>query len=863
MTKIRRNMTIEEMTMLTSGKTAWKTESFPKLGIESVTMSDGPHGLRIEIEDGKLGIPSAKPGTCFPPAVLSACSWDVDLIEEMASTIANEAIAGGIDLILGPGINIKRSPLCGRNFEYFSEDPVLSGKLGKAYVLGAKKENVGATIKHFLGNNQETHRMTINEVIDERALREIYLKTFEIAIKESEPMAVMCAYNSINGEFLSQNRYFLTDILRKEWGYQGIVISDWGAVYDRVLGVSAGLDLEMPGNNGVNNKKIFDRVKEGNLKITQLNALVERMIDFSFKAKENRMKNKKKSVIEVRENNKIARKVAVESMVLLKNEGELLPIQQKKYKKIAVIGSMAFDPRFQGSGSSKINPYKIETPFDSIKRLAEEHIEILPHQGYFHHEENEQVNLESEAIKLSKEADLTLLFLGLPETYESEGYDRENLDLPQKQCKLIEKICKVQQNTVVILSNGGVVDMSWESNPKAIVEMFLGGQAGGGAIASLLFGKENFSGKLAETIPMRLEDTPSYINFPGIQDEVIYGESIFVGYRYYDYKKIPVRYPFGFGLSYTKFEYEKVEKALEEINEDNFIEIKIKISNVGKVDGKETVQVYTGKKDTGIIRPIKELKAFRKVDIPKNEHCEVRFKLSIKDFEYFNPTTKKWEVEEGRHEIYVGSSSKELPITYTVFLKTDIKKELSEYSYIEDFQKSPRGKIIIKILIEGMQAITGNQIDPNDHFFVTLLHGSPLRKLIEFSRGLFTEESIQKILELVNGSESLEGITFEDFLVGGEAEKKGFFKGWLSQNKEDGISIHSKIREIVDNPEAMAVMHKYFDEDAFKNDLLEMAIRMGIRLDKAQKLLPDDFFSEDKLKKIEKDFKEIAQKAKK
>ncbi|WP_050741625.1 glycoside hydrolase family 3 C-terminal domain-containing protein [Acetobacterium bakii] len=857
--KIRRNMNLEEMTSLCSGKTAWETMNYPQYGIESVVMADGPHGLRVEELECALGMPEAKPATCFPPAVLTACSWDAALLEKIGATIAIEARAEGVDLILGPGINIKRSPLCGRNFEYFSEDPLLSGTLGKHFILGAKNQNVGTTIKHFLANNQETHRMTVNEKIDERALREIYLKGFEIAIKESQPMAVMCSYNSVNGKFLSQNSYFLTKILREEWGFEGIVISDWGAVYDRVKGVAAGLDLEMPGNGGINNEKIFDRIKEGRLKITTLNAMVERLIDFSFKAKENRRQHEEIPVINVKKHHEIAKMAAAESMVLLKNEDKTLPINQEKIKELAIIGCMAFDPRYQGSGSSKINPYRIDDAYDRIKELAEPDIQILPHQGYVHEELIEQACLGEEAIELATKSDMALMFLGLPDRYESEGYDRTNLNLPENQIELIHKICEVQPNTVVILSNGGVVDMSWADKPKAIVEMFLGGQAGGGAIADLLFGKANFCGKLTETIPMKLEDTPSYINFPGIQDEVIYGESIFVGYRYYDYTKKEVRYPFGFGLSYTSFHYEGLENQDLCFDTNNSFEVKCRVTNTGDRDGKEILQLYTGKKNTKITRPLRELRHFKKVFIPAGKSVEVSFEISQEDFNYYNPSTQKWEHEGGIHEIYIGSSSQDLPVVFEVSLPDNTWSPLTQYSYLSDFERSARGRVIIKILLSGFEEAMGQNLDANDAFFMAMLKGSPLRKLVEFSNGIFSEESIEKILYLVNKNASLEGLTFED-LIAVKEKKKGWINSFFSRNDDQTIGINSKVRDIVNNEDAMKILRNYFEADAFDSEYLQIAIRMGVCFDKAQKLLPDDFFSDEMLALIDLDFKNLAKK---
>ena len=860
--KIRRNMSLEEMVSLCSGRTDWETVGYSKYGIEPVFMADGPHGMRVIENEGALGIPQGKPATCFPPAVLSACSWDEGLLEFVGRTIALEARSLGVDLILGPGINIKRSPLCGRNFEYFSEDPLLSGRLGKSFILGAKDHGVGTTVKHYLANNQETRRMTVDEKIDIRALREIYLKPFEIAIKEGKPMAVMCSYNSINGKFVSQSNYFLTQLLRNEWGFDGIVMSDWGAVYDRVRGVFAGMDLEMPGNGGVNNQKIFDRIKEGKLKVTILNEMVERLIRFAFQAKENRRNYATDLEIEPKGHHKIAQLAAVESMVLLKNEDHILPVDRTRIKKLAIIGSMAFDPRYQGSGSSKINPYHIDSPYERIKKLVGEEVQLFPHQGYIHDEVVEQIHLAEQAVEVAKNSEMALLFVGLPDHDESEGYDRTHLYLPQKQIALIRKICKVQPNTVVIVQNGGVVDMSWEHQPKAIVEMFLGGQAGGDAIAKLLFGENNFCGKLAETIPMRLEDTPAYINFPGIHDEVVYGESIFVGYRYYDFTKKKVRFPFGFGLSYTHFNYEPIEEPALTIDAEKTVTVKCRVTNTGLMNGKEIVQLYTGKSDTAILRPLRELRGFKKVFIPAGRSAEVSFEVGLSDFSYYNPTTKSWEHESGSHQIYIGSSSRDLPIVYPVQITKDLIHPINPLSYLSDFEKTERGQTILKLLLSGFEEIMGDNQTREDDFFMTMLANTPLRKLVEFSNGIFTEECIDKIIELVNSDQPLEGITFEK-LVNCTEKKKGFFKSLFGGNEEEYYCIQSKVRDLVEDEDVMKILRNYFGDETFESDYLQMAIKMGICFDKAQKLLPDDFFSDEKLKDIDRDLKALAKQKKK
>ncbi|WKY49145.1 glycoside hydrolase family 3 C-terminal domain-containing protein [Eubacteriaceae bacterium ES3] len=856
--KIRRAMNLEEMVALCSGKTEWETESFPKYGIEAVQMADGPHGMRVEIISPELGIPEAKPATCFPPAVLSACSWDLQLLEKIGETIGLEARSMEVDLILGPGINIKRSPLCGRNFEYFSEDPFLSGKLGLSFVKGAQSVGVGSTIKHYLANNQETRRMTVDEKIDIRALREIYLKPFELVLKESKPMAIMCSYNSINGKFVSQSHRFLTRILRNEWGFKGIVMSDWGAVYDRVSGVVAGMDLEMPGNGGINDQKIFNRIKDGKLRITILNEMVERLIRFSFEARENRKSYPYVSSIDFRNHHELAKEAAVESIVLLKNQDSILPIKKDKVRKIGVIGSQAFDPRFQGAGSSRVNATHIDSPYERIKHIAGEDFSVFPSQGYINNNVTEQIFLQEQAVELAKNMDLVLLFVGLPDEEESEGFDRTDLKLPQKQYNLLKAVTEIQKNTVVILSNGGIIDCSWENRVKGIVETFLAGQAGGSALAELLFGHTNFSGKLAETIPMKLQDTPAYINFPGLQNEVIYGESIFVGYRYYDYKKINVRFPFGFGLSYTNFSIEKNKIPQLSIKKDDTLQVTCTVKNFGESDGKETIQLYVGKSDTTIIRPVRELKAFKKVFLKSGSTMEVNFDLNISDFSYYSATNQQWEFESGKHEIYIGNSSRNLPVVYAIEIQEEMIPYINQYSYLSDFEKTERGQRILDVLMLGFNEYLGDSLNKNDQFFMTMLKGTPLRKLIEFSKGLFTEKSIEKIINLANSDSSLENLSF-DALIENENDKKGFFSQ-LFGGKDKELTIYSKVKDIVADDDAMEIIRRHFDEVVLNSEYLQMAINLGITFDKAQKLVPDEFFSDEKLYEIEKEFKSLKKK---
>ena len=543
-------------------------------------------------------------------------------------------------------------------------------------------------------------------------------------------------------------------------------------------------------------------------------------------------------------------------MVLLKNEDSILPIERKKIKRLAIIGSMAFDPRYQGSGSSKINPHHIDSPYEHIKILAGDDISVLPHQGYIHDEVVEQAHLEDQAVELAKNAQLVLLFVGLPDHDESEGYDRTHINLPDKQIALIKKICKVQPETVVIVQNGGVIDMSWEHAPKAIVEMFLGGQAGGDAIAKLLFGENNFCGKLAETIPMKLEDTPSYINFPGIQDEVIFGESIFVGYRYYDYTKKKVRFPFGFGLSYTTFAYEKLEQPALVLNSDGAVTVKCRVANTGKLNGKEIVQLYTGKDNSKIKRPLRELRGFKKVTVPAGKSVEVSFVLGLDDFSFYNPTTKRWEHESGIHEIYIGASSRDLAIVYPIEITEKLIRPITRFAYISDFERTERGQKVLKILLDGFKEIMGEGQDTDDAFLIAMLKNTPLRKIVEYSRGIFTAETIDKVVTLVNSDEPLDDLTFET-LVDSKEKKKGFFEN-LFGGRDKNVSIHSKIKDLVENDQAMFVLRNYFDDETFASEYLQLAIKMGVTLDKAQKLLPEDFFSEKMLKEIDKELRSLA-----
>lgn len=662
--KLLKEMTLEEKASLCVGKDYWNTNEIRRLNINSIKMSDGPHGLRVQKKgNDNLGINASEKAICFPSGSTLANTWDKRLAYKMGKSLGEEANSEGVNILLGPAVNIKRSPLCGRNFEYFSEDPVLSGKLGAAYVRGLQKMKVGACVKHYAVNNQENRRRTINAVVDERTLREIYLKAFEIIIKEAKPWAIMSAYNKVNGEYCSDNKKLL-DILRKELKFNGIIITDWGAEDDRVAGILAGTNLEMPGGTMDNVLKIINAVEQGKIPEDHLNKIVNEIINISFKT------NKEVKSYDKEKHHEIALKIAENAIVLLKNEEKVLPI---KSKEILIIGDMAKYPRYQGAGSSTINSYKIENAYEALKS---QNVRVEYEKGYNRIEKDEDDEiLLNQAIEKASKSKEVVLFVGLTENYESEGVDRNNIDLPKNQTRLINEICKVNKNVIIVLSNGAPISMPWKNNVKAIVTGYLAGEAGGRAIANCLLGKINPCGKLAETYPIKIEDTPCYKNFPGTEVSVEYKEGIYVGYRYYDTAQKDVLFPFGYGLSYTRFEY----KELKIKQEKNKVYIRFKIKNVGDMKGKEIAQIYISQENSKTYKPAKELKAFCKIEIKPNEEKEINVILNKKDFTYYNSETKKWEIEHGKYKILVGSSSRDIKLQTEIEIKSKHLKIEREY----------------------------------------------------------------------------------------------------------------------------------------------------------------------------------------
>ena len=748
---IIREMTLEKKAGMCSGKDFWHLKGVERLGIPEVMVSDGPHGLRKQAEEADhLGLNESIKAVCFPTACATACSFDRDLLEEMGERIGDECQAEDLSVILGPAVNIKRSPLCGRNFEYFSEDPYLASQMAAAHIKGVQSKNVGTSIKHFAANNQEHRRMSCSSEIDERTLREIYLAAFETAIKEAKPDTVMCSYNRINGEFASENHWLLTEVLRDQWGFEGYVMSDWGAVNDRVKGLKAGLELEMPGSGGNTDKEIVEAVKNGELEESVLDRAVERILNIVFKFTDNRQVGK----FDLEEDHKLAAKIAGESMVLLKNEGVLpLPAQGKK---IAFIGKFAETPRFQGGGSSHINSFKITSALEAVKEVAE----VTYAQGYDVKEDVIDQAMLNQAVETAKEADVAVIFAGLPDAFESEGYDRTHMRMPDCQNTLISEIAKVQENVVVVLHNGSPVEMPWADQVKGILEAYLCGQAVGQAEVDILFGKVNPSGKLAETIPYKLSDNPSYLNFPGDGQKVEYKEGVFVGYRYYDTKEMPVRYPFGYGLSYTTFEYSDLQLSSDKIKDTDKLKVTLKVKNTGNRAGKEIVQLYVADKTGAASRPVKELKNFVKVELQPQEEKTVEMELDKRSFAWYNTDIHDWYAASGEYEILAAASSRDIRLKKTVYVEstTELPMHIHMNTTIGELLENPKTKAVVEGMTDSLiQHMGGSSEEENSaaseaitkEMSLKMMENSPLRSMRSFM-GMTTEEIqefIQKLQE--------------------------------------------------------------------------------------------------------------------
>lgn len=655
---IIKQMTLEEKASLCSGLNMWQTKAVERAGIPSIVMTDGPHGLRKQANPADMSSKTV-PATCFPSGAALASSWDRKLIEEVGAALGEECQAEDVQILLGPAVNIKRSPLCGRNFEYFSEDPYLSSEMGAHHVRGVQGQGVGTSVKHFAVNNQETLRNSINAVVDERSLHEIYLRSFEGPIMDGKAWTVMCAYNQVNGEFCSENSQLLTDVLKEAWKHEGFVMTDWGAINERVKGLKAGLELEMPYAGPDHDRQIADAVRSGELDESVLDQAVERLLTVIFHAYDNK---KPGFTYDKEAHHALARRAAAECMVLLKNDGGLLPLDKKQ--SVAVIGAFAAQPRYQGGGSSHIVPTRMDTALEFMKETGEGEVAFAP--GYRLEEDVIDEALIAEAAELAASKDIAVIFAGLPDAFESEGLDRTHLDMPASHCALIERVADAQPNTVVVLSNGSPVAMPWLSKVKAVLEGYLGGQAAGSAAADVLYGDVNPSGKLAETFPLSLEQTPSYLNFPGGKKEVFYGEGIFVGYRYYETKKETPLFPFGHGLSYTTFAYEQIHIDKSSMKDTDTATVTVTVRNTGSRAGKEVVQLYVKHAGSSVVRPVKELKGFAKISLDPGEAAAVSFTLDKRSFAYFNTDIHDWFAESGTYQILAGPSSADTPLTAAI-----------------------------------------------------------------------------------------------------------------------------------------------------------------------------------------------------
>lgn len=730
-------LTLEEKVSLTVGRDSWTTNSVERLGIPSVWLSDGPTGLRRSPQSDSIGIGDSEPATCFPTASALASSWDRDVMAQAGKAIGIEAQAQGVQVLLGPGLNQKRSPLGGRNFEYLSEDPVLTGELAAAFIGALQAEGVGASPKHFVANESETGRMYVDTLIDERTLRENYLRPFEIAIRKSNPWTIMESYNKVNGVFVAENKRLLHDILHEEWGYRGIVMSDWIAVNDRVAGIDAGLHLQMP--YGKTEEQLIAAVKDGTLAESRLDEIVREMLAFVLKADAAR---KPETTYSEDEHHALARKIAAECVTLLQNEGDLLPLSPSA--KVAVIGEFAQKPRYQGGGSSMVVPTRVDSLYTELSAIYGNDLPYAP--GYEGDSTSDE--LIAEAVNAARDADIAVVVIGLPDTYENEGADREHIDLPDAHNTLVSHIHEVQPNTVVVLINGSAVDLTWVSYVPAIVEGWLTGQAGGGAIADVLTGRANPSGKLAETFPYRLEDTPAYTSFwPDANNSITFDEGVFTGYRWYDTRDIEPMFPFGYGLSYTSFAYSDLRVSSESISEGETLEVTVTVTNTGDRAGKETVQLYVHEHESRFSRAVRELKDFAKVEIEAGESKDVTLRVAGADLAQWDIAVGGWVVNTGAFDVLVGSSSRDLHLQTTVQVTSLSlpKKVYDRMSPMGELMKVPAVEEVVKAnLPPGFTQATGADM------LMNFMYHTPVSKLVIM--GMVTEEQLAGLLAMANSA---------------------------------------------------------------------------------------------------------------
>ncbi|MBC5635210.1 glycoside hydrolase family 3 C-terminal domain-containing protein [Ornithinibacillus sp. BX22] len=770
------NMTLEEKASLMSGENFWNTKQIDRLRIPSIMLTDGPHGLRKQ--GGKadhLGLNKSIPATCFPTAATLANSWDLDLIQEVGSYLGKEAASEQVSVLLGPGLNIKRNPLCGRNFEYFSEDPYLTGKLAANMVKGIQSHGIAACPKHYAVNSQEHMRMTIDEVVDERALREIYLEGFRYAVEEGKPKTIMTSYNKVNGEYANENHHLMQDILYGEWDFQGVAVTDWGGNNDRVEGLKAGNQLEMPSTGGITDKEIVEAVQTGELQVEVLDEAVERMLQLIFETT-NALQNTEK--VDYEEHHQKAIEAARKSIVLLKNDKATLPL--KKEQKVAIIGDFAENPRYQGAGSSLINPTKLDNALDALQATD---LAIIGYEQGFKRFGGKSESLKKRALKLAQEADVVLLFLGLDEGSEAEGIDRADMKLRDNQLELVKELANVHDHIVVVLSGGSAIEMPFAEDVQAIVHGYLGGQGGATAIRDVLLGDYNPSGKLAETYALKYEDIPSAPYYPGLEATSEHRESIYIGYRYFDTKKVPVLFPFGHGLSYTEFAYSDLRVSEQSAT--------FTIRNIGEVAGEEVAQLYIKPTNASVFRANKELKGFIKVHLEPGESKEVKIELDDHAFSYYNSFHHCWSIETGSYEIQVGSSIDDIRLSAVVEVQGDdtehhYNKEALKPYYQADVHhigdeafhqllgwtppnplwdrkaklgyndtiaqgkyKKGFGKLlyIVVLLAKKFLFFIRKPLLANNVMFVMNM---PFRQIPRFSQGKISEKMVDRVLKLIN-----------------------------------------------------------------------------------------------------------------
>ena len=754
-------LTVAEQAALTSGRDAWHTTPVESAGLPAITVTDGPHGVRLQADPRDML--HGQPATCFPPAVATASTWDPDLLRRMGEALGDECRAMGVAILLGPGVNLKRSPLGGRNFEYFSEDPLLAGVLATGWVNGLQSRNVGASLKHFAVNSQETDRMRISADVDERTLREMYLSAFRRVVTQARPWTVMCAYNKVNGVYASQDHWLLTEVLRDEWGYEGVVVSDWGAVSDRVAAVAAGLDLTMPGPDDLGDAELAEAVAEGRLDPARLRRAADRV-----RARIEQAAARTGGDYDEAEHHELAREIAGRAIVLLKNDvlpgskRGLLPLAADAAQTIAVLGEFARTPRYQGGGSSQITPTRLDDALTGITAATQAEVSFAP--GYLVGESAaeesiaqadgvggetaQDEDLLAEAVALAQASDVALVFAG--SAYETEGADREGIDLPVAHQRLIEEVAKVNPRTVVILSNGAVLATTpWGETVPAILEGWLLGQAGGSAVADVLFGEVNPSGRLAETIPLRIQDHPSYLDFPGEHGHVRYGEGLYVGYRGFDAREQEVAYPFGFGLSYTTFAYGQATATAT----DQGIEVRVAVTNTGERDGREVVQVYVSLPGSAVKRAQRELKAFASVPVTAGATADVVLTIGRDDLAYWDTRLNRWVVEGGEYHCAVGASSRDLRTTATAEVQgDDARLPLTADSTLGEWLADPRGAQAVGQAFAGG---TGGESVPMAAFLadptmLMFLKSIPLGRLTAFPGSPLTAETVAKLVAAAN-----------------------------------------------------------------------------------------------------------------